>query len=70
MMVTCLMKIDKAFRCRTYVDLWRSVSVTYMHTFPILITIRISVKQTEKHFVHVDSESVTHKLAVSLQLYR
>ncbi len=43
MIVTCLMEIDKAFRCHTYLDLYRSVSVTYMNTFPILITVRISV---------------------------
>ena len=66
MIVTYLMEIEKGFRCRTYVDLSRSVSVTYMHTFPILITIRISDAQTDAQNVPVDEESVIRKLAVML----
>ena len=43
-----------------------SVSVTSMHTFPILITIRVSDAQTDAQNVPVDGESLIRKLAVML----
>ena len=56
------MKIEMAFRSRAFVDLRRSVSVTYMLAFPILITIRISDVQTDLQIVPVDSDSVIGNL--------
>ena len=58
MIVKCPMKIEMAFRSRAFVDLRRFVSVTYMLTFPIPITIRISDVQTDLQIVPVDSDSV------------
>ena len=62
MILTCLMEINKAFSCCTYVDLQRSVSVTHMFTFPKLETIRVSDVQSDVQIVPVDSEEAARNL--------
>ena len=40
--------------------------VTYMHTFPILVTIKISDAQTNAQNVPIDAESLKRELTIML----